>query len=229
MEEMTSNHRATRHPGRHQSERPADFNRNRWPTSIGMPGRHHRNPQGGIARAAGFWIGSTAVDYRNPDLRVTSIDQRGAPIPAVRGTEIERQGSTHSSRSLPPTAMPAHAPFLPFAIPVGIGCGQPTFAEAMMNGEVARTPCSSVVVEGDRQVVIPGSTGIHTDGPSVTGATGSNGSGVRRVPARWVTRPRRSTIYEDPPRVSLIELPVDVRGVQRSGEASTFACEVEAR
>ena len=25
--------RATRHPGRHQSERPADFNRNRWPTS----------------------------------------------------------------------------------------------------------------------------------------------------------------------------------------------------
>jgi hypothetical protein len=44
MEEMTSNHRATRHPGRHQSERPADFDRNRWPTSIGMPGRHHRNP-----------------------------------------------------------------------------------------------------------------------------------------------------------------------------------------
>ena len=26
--------RATRHPGRHQSERPADFDRNRWPTSI---------------------------------------------------------------------------------------------------------------------------------------------------------------------------------------------------
>src|SRR5215472_16189105 len=23
---------------------PADFNRNGWPTSIGMPGRHHRNP-----------------------------------------------------------------------------------------------------------------------------------------------------------------------------------------
>src|SRR4029077_21074166 len=34
-----------RHPGRHQSERPADFDRNRWPTSIGMPGRHHRNAQ----------------------------------------------------------------------------------------------------------------------------------------------------------------------------------------
>src|SRR4029077_7311708 len=34
-----------RHPGRHQSERPADFDRNRWPTSIGMPGRHHRNTQ----------------------------------------------------------------------------------------------------------------------------------------------------------------------------------------
>jgi hypothetical protein len=29
----------------HQSERPADFDRNGWPTSIGMPGRHHRNPQ----------------------------------------------------------------------------------------------------------------------------------------------------------------------------------------
>jgi hypothetical protein len=38
--------RAPRHPGRHQSERPADINRNGWPTSIGMPGRHHRNPQG---------------------------------------------------------------------------------------------------------------------------------------------------------------------------------------
>ena len=36
-----------RHPGRFQSERPADFNRNRWPTSIGMPGRHHRNPHAG--------------------------------------------------------------------------------------------------------------------------------------------------------------------------------------
>src|SRR5215472_14697011 len=42
---MTSNQRATRHPGRHQSERPADFDRNRWPASIGMPGRLHRNPQ----------------------------------------------------------------------------------------------------------------------------------------------------------------------------------------
>jgi len=35
-----------RHPGRLQSEQPADFNRNGWPTSIGMPGRHHRNTQG---------------------------------------------------------------------------------------------------------------------------------------------------------------------------------------
>jgi hypothetical protein len=31
-----------RYPGR-QLERPADFNRDGWPTSIGMPGRHHRN------------------------------------------------------------------------------------------------------------------------------------------------------------------------------------------
>ncbi|MFZ3238024.1 MAG: ATP-binding protein, partial [Stellaceae bacterium] len=35
--EITSVQRALRHPGRHQSERPADFDRNRWPTSIGMP------------------------------------------------------------------------------------------------------------------------------------------------------------------------------------------------
>jgi hypothetical protein len=39
-------------PGRHQSERPADFDRNRWPTSIGMPGRHHRNPHVSRGRAA---------------------------------------------------------------------------------------------------------------------------------------------------------------------------------
>src|SRR6476469_9351640 len=44
MEDITSNNRATRHPGRHQSERPADFDRKWWPTSIGMPGRHDRNP-----------------------------------------------------------------------------------------------------------------------------------------------------------------------------------------
>jgi hypothetical protein len=36
------------------------------------------------------------LTHRNPDLRVTSIDQRGAPIPVVRGTEIERQGSTQA-------------------------------------------------------------------------------------------------------------------------------------
>jgi hypothetical protein len=42
--EITTNQRAPRHPGRHQSERPADFDRNRWPTSIGLPSRHHRNP-----------------------------------------------------------------------------------------------------------------------------------------------------------------------------------------
>ena len=46
-------------------------------------------------------LGQRRLTHRNPDLRVTSIDQRGAPIPAVRGTEIERQGSTLSGRSLP--------------------------------------------------------------------------------------------------------------------------------
>ena len=49
--EITSVQRALRHPGRHQSERPADFDRNRWPTSIGMPGRHHRNTQARKRRA----------------------------------------------------------------------------------------------------------------------------------------------------------------------------------
>ena len=48
--EITPDQRALRHPGRHQSERPADFDRNRWPTSIGMPGRHRRNPQRGRRR-----------------------------------------------------------------------------------------------------------------------------------------------------------------------------------
>src|SRR6516164_4492343 len=37
-------------------------------------------------------LGQRCLTHRNPDLRVTSIDQRGAPIPAVHGTEIERQG-----------------------------------------------------------------------------------------------------------------------------------------
>ena len=41
-------------------------------------------------------LGQRRLTHRNPDLRATSIDQRGAPIPAVRGTEIERQGSTQS-------------------------------------------------------------------------------------------------------------------------------------
>src|SRR6516164_4304090 len=54
-------------------------------------------------------LGQRRLTHRNPDLRVTSIDQRGAPIPAVRGTEIERQGSTLSRRSLPSIAMPARA------------------------------------------------------------------------------------------------------------------------
>src|SRR5712691_1763388 len=31
-----------------RSATPADINRNGWPTSIGMPGRHRRNPQWGV-------------------------------------------------------------------------------------------------------------------------------------------------------------------------------------
>src|SRR5215831_2178183 len=45
-------------------------------------------------------LGQRRLTHRNPDLRVTSIDQRGAPIPAGRGTEIERQGSTPSGHSV---------------------------------------------------------------------------------------------------------------------------------
>jgi hypothetical protein len=37
MGEITSNHRATRHPGRHQSEWPADFDRKWWPTQSECP------------------------------------------------------------------------------------------------------------------------------------------------------------------------------------------------
>ena len=37
-----------RHPGRHRSESPAGFNRKRWPTSIGMPGRLQRNPHSAV-------------------------------------------------------------------------------------------------------------------------------------------------------------------------------------
>src|SRR6516225_5223619 len=55
-------------------------------------------------------LGQRRLTHRNPDLRVTSIDQRGASIAATHTTEIERQGSTQSHRSLPSIAMPARAP-----------------------------------------------------------------------------------------------------------------------
>src|SRR6516162_7552279 len=48
-------------------------------------------------------LGQRRLTHRNPDLRVTSIDQRGTPIPAVRGTEIERQGSFRVFGRLPDT------------------------------------------------------------------------------------------------------------------------------
>src|SRR6516225_3434210 len=47
-------------------------------------------------------LGQRRLTHRNPDLRVTSIDQPGAPIPAVRGTEIERAGFD-PKRSLVPS------------------------------------------------------------------------------------------------------------------------------
>src|SRR5215472_1182821 len=56
-------------------------------------------------------LGQTRLTHRNPDLHVTSIDQRGAPIPAVHRTEIERQGSTQSRPSWALMVAAAHAPF----------------------------------------------------------------------------------------------------------------------
>src|SRR5262245_16595904 len=46
---------------------------------------------------------------------------RVGPIPVVRANTIDRLKSTHSGRSVPSIAMPAHAPHLPFALRVGIG------------------------------------------------------------------------------------------------------------
>src|SRR5215813_1309552 len=54
-------------------------------------------------------LGQRRLTHRNPDLRLTSIDQRGAPIPAVRGTEIERQGWTHNGHSAFAPGMALHA------------------------------------------------------------------------------------------------------------------------
>src|SRR6516162_1353867 len=47
-------------------------------------------------------LGQRRLTHRNPDLRVTSMDQRGAPIPAIRGTEIEPQGSPSRPGELHP-------------------------------------------------------------------------------------------------------------------------------
>src|SRR6516162_573649 len=58
-------------------------------------------------------LGQRQLTHQNPDLRVTSIDQRGAPIPAVRGTEIERQGSTLSGHSARRKANPPARPESP--------------------------------------------------------------------------------------------------------------------
>jgi hypothetical protein len=44
------------------------------------------------------------LTHRNPDLRVTSIDERGAPIPAVREATLEpvaTDAAIHSWHSLP--------------------------------------------------------------------------------------------------------------------------------
>jgi hypothetical protein len=66
-------------------------------------------------------LGQRRLTHRNPDLRVTSIDQRGTPIPAVRGTEIERQGSTLCRPSQLPPEVPALAPKPTSTKATGIG------------------------------------------------------------------------------------------------------------
>src|SRR5438552_1914612 len=48
---------------------------------------------------------------------MTSIDQRGAPIPAVRANTIDRLKSTHCGHSLASAAMPDHAPKVTFPRP----------------------------------------------------------------------------------------------------------------
>jgi len=60
------------------------------------------------SRSQMVWISSA---YRcRLALPLTDRHPKPFTIPAIRGTEIERQGSTHCGRSLPSRAMPAHAP-----------------------------------------------------------------------------------------------------------------------
>jgi hypothetical protein len=49
--EMERSHQTSR-----RSATPADINRNGWPTSIGMPGRLHRNPHLSCEEAAPPWL-----------------------------------------------------------------------------------------------------------------------------------------------------------------------------
>src|SRR6516164_1674836 len=45
-------------------------------------------------------LGQRRLTHRNPDLRVTIDRSAGSTIPAVRATEIERQGSTLTGHSV---------------------------------------------------------------------------------------------------------------------------------
>ena len=52
---------------------------------------------------------SAGCGFRKETIAGRRRNGQDAPLRAIRGTEIERQGSTHSGRSFPSIAMPAHA------------------------------------------------------------------------------------------------------------------------
>ena len=54
----------------------------------------------GVELLATSGLGQRRLTPRNPDLRVTSIDERGAPTPTVRPTTASRLKSSHSGPSV---------------------------------------------------------------------------------------------------------------------------------
>ena len=54
----------------------------------------------GVELLAASGLGQRRLTPRNPDLRVTSIDERGAPTPTVRPTTASRLKSSHSGPSV---------------------------------------------------------------------------------------------------------------------------------
>src|SRR6516165_5398104 len=101
-----------RHPGRLQSEQPADFNRNGWPTSIGMPGRHHRNTHLDLSQ-------SPNRPFQNDEAVAVPIDDRMSEwhrvtVPAIRALGVQQVASRSflncSRRNLQRWMDPSNAP-----------------------------------------------------------------------------------------------------------------------